>query len=275
MLVTCHTHCYGRFGALAAIEHVRDAGLEAIELPIRTAGMRSRWGDEPLLTTDSTQADLDRIDRLLAEQGVRIASCACQSGNLLDPANFAAMRRKLDLAAHFGVAVVVGEAGNPHSDDECQQVYARLRDIGDYADRLGITVCLDTQRGLCVNHRAMRETLADLDHPRLRINFDTGNLLYFNQDICGEVSLAKCCDLVRHVHLKDSRGNFGEWDFPELGTGGAVDFLRTYQLLRDCGFRGPASILVEGAAGEPELSLAEHHRRVVESVKYLRGLGYF
>jgi inosose dehydratase len=121
----------------------------------------------------------------------------------------------------------------------------------------------------------MLATMHEVDHPRIRVNFDTGNLFYFNDRIQAEVSLAKVCHFVKHVRLKDSRGVVGQWHSATLGNGGAVDFLRTYQILRDCGFRGPFSIAIEGVDGEPDLPLAEHHQRVVESVKYLRGIGYF
>lgn len=274
-LIACHTNSYGSFGAVAAIEHIRDAGIEWIELPIRTADFRTRWGDEALVTTDSTSADLARVDALLNRYGVRVASCTCLAGNPLDPANVKLTRRKLDLASHFGVKSVVIDAGWATSDAEREQICVRLREIGDYADKLGITACCETQRGLCVNHREMLAAIREVDHPRIRVNFDTGNLFYYNERIQAEVALAKVCHLVKHVRLKDSRGVVGQWHACTLGNGGAVDFLRTYQIMRDCGFRGPFSIAIEGVDGEPDLSLTEHHQRVIESVQYLRGIGYF
>jgi inosose dehydratase len=273
--IACHTHSYGPFGGTAAIEHVRAAGLDWIELPIRTAGIRTRWGDAPLVDTEATLADLVDVDRLLEARGVRVASATCLAGNPLDPANRALVRRKLDLASHFGVTVAVIDAGDAENDGQREQLYARLREIGDYADRLGMTVCCEMHRGLCVNHREMLWTLQQVDHPRVRANFDTGNLLYFNENVHGEVALAKSCHVVRHVRLKESQGMFGQWHATTLGRGGGVDFLRTYQIMRNCGFPGPYSIAIEGVEGEPDLSLAELHQRVVESVRYLRQLGYF
>lgn len=274
-IIACHTNCYGRLGAAAAIENVRAAGLEFIELPIRTPGFRSRCGDPPLVTTESTLAELRDVEGLLARCGVKVASCTCMAGNPIDPANAAVLKRKLDLASHFGVKFIVTDAGIANDEGERRQIYANLREVGDYAAKLGITVCFETHRGLCVNHREMLRVMADLDHPRLRLNFDTGNILYYNENVQGEVALAKACHLVKHVHLKESSGRFGDWHFPALGTAGGVDFLRAYQIMRDCGFKGPWSIEIEGIEGEPELSPAQFHERVVESVRYLRTLGYF
>ncbi|MGQ0633513.1 MAG: sugar phosphate isomerase/epimerase family protein [Planctomycetaceae bacterium] len=273
-LIACHTHCYGPFGAVAAIENVGAAGLESVQLVIHTSGLTSRWGERPLVSTDSTLRDLDRVSSLLDANGVRVASCTCAAGSHLDPAQVALMKRKLDLASHFAVPVVVGEAGVAESDAERTTICANLQALGDYAERLHLTVCLDTQRGLCVDHREMLRLMRALDHPRLRLNFDTGNILCYNEHASVEVALAKVCQFVSHVHLKDSSGVYGDRSFPELGSG-AVDFLRTWQILRDCGFPGPYSILIEESAAEPEPSLEKLQRRVVASVTYLRALGYF
>jgi inosose dehydratase len=274
-IIACHTNSYGHLGGPAAIESIRAAGLDYVEIPIRTAGFRSRRNDPPLVTTESTSSELSAVQRLLERCGVTVSSCTCIAENPADPANVPVMLRKLDLASHFGVRSVVADAGAAHSDDERATLYTNLCKIGDHAEKLGITVCFETHRGLCVNHREMLRTMADLAHPHLRLNFDTGNILYYNDNIQGEVALAKCCHLVKHVHLKDTPGNFGEWNFPALGRGGAVNFLRVYQIMRDCGFKGPYTIEIEGVGDEGDLTLAEYHQRVVESVKCLRTLGYF
>ena len=273
-IVSCLTTSYGRFGARAAIEDLRSTGLECIELPIHTAGVPSPLGDEPLVTTDSTLDDLRGVERLLEEHGVRVTSCNISSGNPLDTEVVAVIKRKLELARHFGVDVVVGEAGEADDPDQLDLLYRNLRDIGDHAGKLGITYCFETHPGICRNHYGMLEAIAALDHPHLRLNFDTANIFYYNENIEGEIALAKVCHYVRHMHLKDSQGKYGQWYFPALGCGGAVDFARVLGIMRPCGFNGPYSIELEGIADEPELSLEEHRRRIVESVQHLRACGY-
>ena len=117
--------------------------------------------------------------------------------------------------------------------------------------------------------------MRELDHPQLRLNVDTGNLPYYNEMISVEIALAKVCHLVKSLHLKDSMGQFGQWYFPALGEGGAIDFLRIYQIMRDLNFKGPYTIEIGGIEGEGELSLDEYHQRVVRSVAFLRRIGYF
>ena len=274
-IVACLTNSYGPFGAEAAIRMLPEAGLQHIELPIRTAGVESPFRDQPLVTTDSTVSDLNRVDRLLEQHGVEVASCGVMSGNPLEPEVVELTKRKLDLASHFGVSVVVGAAGEADDPQSLQQLYANLRQIGDYAARLGITYCFETHPGICQDHYRMLQTMQELDHPHLKLNFDTANILYYNEHVEGEIALAKVCHHVRHVHLKDSQGDYGRWYFPALGRGGAVDFARVLHILRPCGFNGPYSIEIEGIAGEGELTLEQYHQRVAESVAHLRGCGYF
>lgn len=275
LLIACHTHTYGRHGARAAICNVRRAGVQAVELPIRTAGYASRHNDDALIDNSATARDIADLRRLLSQEGVGVASCACLAGNPLDPSHVALAREKMEIAAALGASVVILDAGFSNDDDERRQIIDHLRDLGDHAGRLGLVACLEMHRGLCANHRLMKHLLAELDHPRLRANFDPGHLLYHNESICVEVALAKICHLVKHVRLKDSTGQMGQWHFPALGAGGAVDFLRMYQIMRDCGFKGPFSIAVEGMEGEPEPTLEECHQRLEQSLQYLRLLGYF
>lgn len=274
-IIACLTTNYGPFGATAAIEHVRLAGLEYIELPIVTAGTPTRFGETPLITTDSTLADLNAVEALLARQAVQIASCWCSSGNPLHAEVVGRIKRKIDLASHFGVTRVVLSAGAAGDEESLQRLYRHLHEIGDHAERYEMTVCFDIDRGVGVNHREMLHLMQVLAHPRLRLNFNTASLMYYNEYATVEVALAKTCHLVRHVNLQDSMGEFGRWYSPALGCGGAVDFLRVLQLMRGCRFPGPYTLEINGIEGEAELSLAERQQRIIESVDYLRMLGYF
>tara|TARA_B100000470_G_scaffold220871_1_gene210051 strand:+ start:1100 stop:1936 length:837 start_codon:yes stop_codon:yes gene_type:complete len=274
-IISCLTNSYGRFGAQAAIEKVRQAGIEWIELPIRTEGSESIFGDDPLLTDQATPDDLSGVARRLADHDVRLSSCNVTSGNPLDPEVLAVTLRKLDVAADLGVDLVVGGAGEADGQEDLASLYANLRRIGDHAADLGLTYCFETHPGICQDHGGMIDAMHELEHSNLRINFDTANILYYNETINGEIALAKVCHFVSHLHLKDSHGEFHDWYFPALGYGGAVDFVRVLELMNVCGFTGPYSLEIEGIEGEGELSLDEHHQRIVDSVDHLKMCGYF
>lgn len=274
-IISCLASCYGRFGAEAAIRHVRDAGIGSLELPIRTAGFSSRAGDPPLLTDEATPAQIEQVRRLLAAEEVTLASVNAISGNPLKPEVVRIILRKLDIAAALGVQKVVIDAGSHEDDNDRMTLLAHLTEIAEHAHRLGQTVCCETHRGVCQDHRSMLELMKAIEHPAFRLNFDTANLLYYNENAVGEVALAKVCQYVKAVHLKDSMGRFGQWYFPALGEGGAVDFVRVLEIMRGVRFQGPYTIEIGGIEGEGELTLDQYHSRVKRSVKYLRSIGYF
>ena len=282
-VISCLTNSYGRFGAQAAIEMVRDAGIEWIELPIRTTGSDSIFGDEPLLSDQATTDQLADLAGRLADHDVRLSSCNVTSGNPLDPDVLAVTLRKLDIAADLGVGLVVGGAGEADSDEDLQSLYGQLAETtvrctaqtARHAPTRGLTYCFETHPGICQDHGGMIDTMHELEHPSLRINFDTANILYYNQPINGEIALAKVCPWVSHMHLKDSHGEFHDWYFPALGHGGAVDFVRVLELTEVCGFEGPYSLEIEGIEGEGELTLETTHQRIVDSVEHLKTCGYF
>ena len=121
----------------------------------------------------------------------------------------------------------------------------------------------------------MLSLMSDVDHPQVRLNFDTGNIAYYNRgvDPCDELDKVK--HLVRNVHLKDNRGGFEDWYFPALGDGGKVDFVRVREILDGVGFGGPYTIEIEGIGGEPEPGFEGRQQRVTRSVKHLTACGYF
>jgi L-ribulose-5-phosphate 3-epimerase len=147
--------------------------------------------------------------------------------------------------------------------------------VGDTAAACGVTVALETHKGPTQNAAAMLATIAEVDHPSIRLNFDTGNIAYYNAGIDPVAELERVKHLVRNVHLKDNRGRLDDWYFPALGDGGAVDFRRVREVLDTVGFTGPYTIEIEGILGEPEPGLDRRVERVARSVRHLRACGYF
>ncbi|WP_417393369.1 sugar phosphate isomerase/epimerase family protein [Gimesia sp.] len=274
-LVSCLTNSYGRFGPIAAIEHIRDAGLSHIELNIKNHGVASFFKETPLLTNESTADDIQRVQELLHRHQVHLSSCNITSGNPLDPGVVTITKQKLDLASQLGVSLVVGGAGELENESQRETLYQHLREIGDDAAGKGITYCFETHPGLCVNAAGMLRTMHDLDHSNLKLNFDTGNIDYYNQHENVLESLREVVDHVRHVHLKDSFCKYKDWHFTTLGEAGGIDFLQVRYILEDHNFEGPYSLEIEGIDGEPDPSLEEHHNRVKQSVVYLQECGFF
>ncbi len=147
-------------------------------------------------------------------------------------------------------------------------VYDRLRAIADYADIYGVTCVLETHPDLATNAQQARKTIINVNHPRIRINFDTANVYYYNHNLDMLDELQKLIDITAGIHLKDTPGNFGQWHFAALGTG-IVDFPGIFRLLEQHNFSGPCTIEIQGIEGE-DWDETTQLQQIADSVNYLR-----
>lgn len=274
-LIACSASSYGPFGAQAAVPHLRQIGLHYLELPITTQGQPTRYGEEPLITSTASEKDVQRVTRFINDHGVRLSACQIDTGNPLFKSARQVLKKKMDIAAQLGVKLVIGNGGELETSAQRGSLLEALRELGDHAEKLGLTYCLDMQPGVCRSHRGLLELHRELQHPRIWLNFDTGALFYYNEEPVLEIALIKIAPYLRHLNLSDSIGEYDYWYFPALGYGGAVDFMRVFQIMRDMAFPAPLSIHVDGIEGEQDLPLAVYQQRVADSVMTLRECGYF
>ncbi len=156
-------------------------------------------------------------------------------------------------------------------DTPLPTVYDRLRAAGDVTARYGITIALETHPDLVTNGDVAVRTLGGVNHPNVRINFDTANVHFYNHNVDTVTELRKVMSHVASIHLKDTDCGYRHWHFPALGRG-AVPLPGVLKLVEEAGFAGPLTIEIEGIEGESktrELVLG----RVQESVDFLRRHG--
>ncbi len=273
-LISCFTNSYLRFGLDSAVEHLPSTGIENVEFPIRTEGTPTFFGDTPWLTDASSEAEAVAALEKVQSAGLQVSSANASSGNPLEPKVLEVTLRKLQVAAALNVTRVVGGAGEYDSESDRPQLMKHLEQIGHLAADLGITYCFETHPGVSVNPAEMQRTMKELGHPNLRLNYDTGNITYYNRDVDVLDGLRLVRDFVGHVHLKDHNGQLKDWYFPALGEAGSVDFVAIRETLDEIGFTGPYSLEIEGITGEtPEL--ARCNQRLADSMQHLRKCGYF
>ena len=276
-LVSCFTNCYGPSGVRAAVERVREAGIDHLELALRGHDFGGLVIPESAVITEKADdATASAFVDLLARHEVKISGCNVGGADIRTRAGVDLTIRRIRFAARwFGVDLVVSGAGQPADEEQRRLVLDHLREIGDAAGSLGLVVALETHKGPTQNAEAMLRLMDDLNHPSLRINFDTGNIAYYNPGVDPADELERVKHLVRNVHVKDNRGGFEDWYFPAVGDGGAVDFRRVREVLDGVGYQGAYTIEIEGIQGEPEPGLDGRSQRVARSVAHLRDCGYF
>jgi len=152
-------------------------------------------------------------------------------------------------------------------------VYDRLRRAGDAAKKHGVTITLETHPDLGTNGDVQIETMKAINHPNVRVNFDTANITYYNKGTDALTELKKSIDYVRTVEFKDHNHEFETWNFPVVGKG-KVDFPGIVKLLKEHGYKGPVTIEFEGVKGV-ELNEEETKKSIADSVAYVKSIGQF
>ena len=67
-----------------------------------------------------------------------------------------------------------------HPGVEKKVVYQRLREAGDAAKKYGVILVLETHPDLGTNGDEHVVTMKAVNHPDVRVNFDSGNITYYN-----------------------------------------------------------------------------------------------
>ena len=277
-MLSCYTNCYGPAGVWTAAERAASLGLKHIELALRPHNMGGLVIPESAVLTERTdRATFERYVAHLDALDLRVASFNIGG---VDPLTTAGrdllLQRMLTAYDRFplGRKIVVAGAGGPQDDNAWNVLVETFRMLGDFAGERGITIALETHAGPTANADAMLATLDRIDHPAVRLNFDTGNIAYYNDGLNALDELARALPMVASVHLKDNRGRLGDWYFPAPGDGGAIDFAQVARILDDAGFAGPRTIEIEGVGGEPEPGSEERHARVARGVAHLTAAGF-
>lgn len=275
-ILSCFSNCYGPAGVRPAVEMIRDAGIDHLELALRGHDLGGLVIPESAVVTEKADdATAGAFVDHLAKHEVKVSGCNVGGADIRTEEGVALTERRIRFAAKwFQVPICVTGAGQPADADQRRAVVAALKRLGDVAAESNLTLALETHKGPTQNAEAMLALMDEVRHPHVLLNFDTGNIAYYNAgvDPCDELEKVK--DLVRNVHVKDNRGRFEDWYFPAVGDGGAVDFARVREILDGVGYQGAYTIEIEGIGGEPEPGLEERQRRIARSVAHLRSQGY-
>jgi L-ribulose-5-phosphate 3-epimerase len=251
MLLACNLGSYGRHREVAW-EHLPSIGVRHVEIGVPQAdhveAVRARLAAHGL-TASTLQAPCDAS----SDEGI------------------AQFGRAADVARQMGVKILfvsVKEGDAPRAE-----VYRRLRAMGDLAGERDVILAVETHPAVAHNAEAALATMAGVDHARVRLNFDTGNIYFYNEGADAVAELARVAPYVAAVHLKETDGGYRSWNFPALGEG-VVDFPAVFRILAERGFQGPCTMELEGVQGET-LTEEGARARVASSVEYLRRIGAF
>ena len=133
--------------------------------------------------------------------------------------------------------------------------YKILHQLGDIAESYGKFISMETHPPFCLNAEEMKRTMVGVNHPAVRINFDTANIYYYNKLKIGQGidQMNQVLDHIGSFHLKETDGKYKGWFFPPLGTPkGIVDFKKVFEIMDARGFDGVYTLEIEGTTKDEE-----------------------
>jgi sugar phosphate isomerase/epimerase len=162
--------------------------------------------------------------------------------------------------------------GGTHSQAENKAAFlGHIGPLAEAAAARGITLALEIHGELMATGPLAVALVREIGRANVRINYDTANCTYYG-GVRAADDIGVAVPWLAHVHLKDSGGGRGDWNFPPLGQG-HVDFPRVFRILEDGGYTGPLSVELE-FYGLPYPPLDEVNAAVRTSYSYLRDLGF-
>jgi sugar phosphate isomerase/epimerase len=236
------------------------AGLEGIQITAREANIFQATDDELL-------AFKARVE----SAGLAVASSGA-GPNLVDPTvrddSLAKFKKIVHAAAVMGHGLVSAEVkALPEGlapEDGWESCIANVRAVCEMAGSEGVDLCIEPGGPCLVSTTEDLERIIEaVDHDRLRVNFDGGNLWNAGSDSVD--AARRLASRVSHVHIKDWSRATGR----EMALGaGEVDYTAILSILRDSGYSG--WLVIERERSEsPEadtISAAARLRRIVEGL---------
>ena len=173
----------------------------------------------------------------------------------------------MDFAKQIGVNIVNTGLGEPKGKEAAERTYANIKTAANYANKLNITIAIETHGDIMSTGSKAREVLKEIGSPNVKINYDTANVLFYG-NVKPEDDLPLIVDQVVHVHLKDKIGGYKEWNFPALGEG-KINFPAIFEILRKNSYSGPLSVEIEFTSSGAK-SLKEVNEATQKSFLYLK-----
>ncbi|MGD9712601.1 MAG: sugar phosphate isomerase/epimerase family protein [Thermomicrobiales bacterium] len=220
-----------------ALEGLAEVGYRNVEI-----GAVKGWFEhiDPDTVSD---AEIDRIGRKLGDLGLNPVSLSGHT-QLQTHEGKDRFIRAMDIAKGLGMPIVNTFTGDAKTDEEREAYFANVQELCDYAEKLGLTIGMETDSNMLPTAKIGVEILAKINRPGiLGFNYDPGNVIYYTGADPYEDIMYALPQLV-HFHLKDKKGGQGVFDFPPTGEGD-IDLARLLKILEDAGYTGPISAEVE------------------------------
>jgi L-ribulose-5-phosphate 3-epimerase len=258
-----HTNSYHTYTLDQALDGISSAGFKYVEL----SAVRGWTEHVPLEATD---AQIDAIKTKLDIAGVRISALSGHS-DLTTGEGLVDGKKAVDLCPRLGINLMVTAVGGHAGKEENKSAFlTHIFDLAEYAAQRNVILALEVHGDIMASGAVSLPLIKEINRANVRINYDTANCVFYG-GVEAVDDIRAVVPYLSHVHLKDTRGGKGVWDFPAVGEG-RVDFARVLRILNEEGYANPLSVEIE-FSGEPWPAVEEVHRSMKVSYETLKQLG--
>lgn len=255
-----HTNSFHTYGREEALAGIAEAGYRAVELTAVEG-----WTEHVDL-----DADTGELRARLEHYGLEPVVLSGHS-DLTTADGVAYGIKAVRWCADYGLPVMNTAIGGHASQDENESAFlSNIEALADAAEDAGVDVALEIHGDIMASSDVTLPLIEKIGRDSVKVNYDTANVEFYSGDLAVD-DLPKITRELAHVHLKDTTGGKGNWNFPGVGDG-HVDFGRVLSILRGAGYSGPYSVEIE-FGGEPWPPLDEVNAAMRRSYEHLSALG--
>jgi len=252
-----------------ALRITSELGFDYVEIA-SIAGMC-----EHVLPGEITPDFTDSLNELLRSNNL---SAYAFSGHvdLTQDEGLEAFLKKMELAAGIGCKIINTNSGPIERLDAFRR---NLPKVIDSAERLGLTVCLESHGDIVGTAKDAAPLFREINHNLIRLNYDTGNTYYYAKgNVKIEDDILYGLEFLAYVHIKDIGIEGERAYYRPLGAGDVnlpkvFDSLAQTGRLIPCGLEIPvfvAGTLKRLSPSAAPISEAEITGAVNQSMDYLR-----
>jgi len=256
MKLGVNTVLFKAFPVKEAMEAIRLAGYDGVELSA-IAGMC-----EHLVLDDDSGWQAIKDDA--AEIGVELLSMEVAS---LDEAR---LEKAFKAARFLGIPVVnVGPGGKMDDAESLLESIETLRQRAELAAKYGVTLCCKAHVGCSIHDTPT--TLAAMEAiglPSFGVDMDPSHIYRAGEH--PENALPQVVSRVRHIHIRDCKGNGPSPGVPMMQACGRgdIDLFGYFKALVDVNYQGPVCLEVIG----PDQTKQEAQAIASESFGYMNAI---
>ncbi len=257
--VAGHTNSYHTYSLDEALAGISASGFSYVELTAVPG-----WTEHVELNGK------DELREKLADHGLEAVSLSAHS-DLTTSEGAEHGIQAVRWAADFGLSIVNSAIGGHASQEENEEAFlANVNALADAAESAGVVVALEIHGDIMASGALTLPLMKKIGRDSIRVNYDTGNCEFYG-GVKAVDDVSVIASGLEHVHLKDTTGGKGVWNFPAIGQG-SVDFARVLSLLEEAGYAGPYSVEIE-FEGEPWPPLEVVDEAMRQSYEHLSSLG--